>query len=323
MTARDLMTRSVVMVAPGDPLSKVARAMLEARVSAVPVVDEDQRPLGVISEWDLIGQHAPDRAAQLDHWLSRLAEGQSLASEYVRIVEPSARSAAEVMTAPAITVAADADLAEIAGVLAVRRVKRVFVVEDGRLVGVVSRADLARALMMRGETTPARRPVEPAPPPPPVETDVATRATAAAANGVSAAGFRHLVEDHEAAKRDALRRQHAARDAARQKLVEKLAGERLSEAEWRMTIDNARGAAERGEKDFLLIRFPSALCDDGGRMINAPDPNWPTSLRGKAADVYERWRDELKPAGFGLVARILEFPDGFPGDAGILLTWGA
>ena len=321
MLARDVMTKAVVTVAPGDPLSKVARTMLEARVSAVPVVDGEMRPVGVVSEWDLIGQHAPDRAAQLDHWLSRLAEGQSLASEYVRIVEPSARTAAEVMTAPAITVADDAELSEIAGVLAVRRVKRVFVVAGERLVGVVARADLARALMVPQAATPARRPIALSPridaePASPEHVGVSPK-------GVSAAAFRRLVEAHEAAKRAAVRRESEARAAARQKLVEKLAGERLSDAAWRALVEHAHAAAERGEKDFLLIRFPSALCDDGGRMINAPDPNWPASLRGAAADVYERWRDELKPAGFGLVARILEFPDGFPGDAGIILTWGA
>jgi hypothetical protein len=57
-------------------------------------------------------------------------------------------------------------------------------------------------------------------------------------------------------------------------------------------------------------------------MINVPDPDWPSSLRGKAADLYERWQDELKPRGFGLSARILEFPGGFPGDVGMTLVWG-
>ena len=320
MLARDVMTVSVVTVAPGDPLSRVARAMIEASVSAVPVVDGDGRPVGVISEWDLIGQHAPERAAQLDRWLSRLAEGQSLAAEYVRIVEPQARTAAEVMTSPVITVEADADLAEIGSLLGHRRVKRVFVVEGERLVGVVSRADIARGLMLPAAATPARRPLEPPPSPDGAEP---AAAAAPAETGVSAAAFRRLVEAHADARRAAARREQVAREEARRAQVAKLAGERLGEADWRMLVEHARAAAERGEKDFLLIRFPSALCDDGGRMINAPDPNWPTSLRGRAADVYERWRDELKPAGFGLVARILEFPGGYPGDAGIILTWGS
>jgi len=319
MAARDIMSTSVVTVGPGDPLAKVARAILEGGVSAVPVVDGEAHPIGVISEWDLIGQHAPERAAQLDHWLSRLAEGQSLASEYVKIVEPAARTAAEVMSAPVITIGADADLAEIGGILARHRVKRVFVVEDGRLVGVVSRADLARALMLRHVASPARRPVEAAAA---AEAEPLPGPVAPAGEDVSAAAFRRLVAAHAEAKQAAARRERAAREAARQSLVERLAGERLSDAAWATLVEHARAAAERGEKDFLLIRFPATLCDDGGRMINAPDPDWPRSLRGAAADVYERWRDELKPAGFGLIARILEFPGGFPGDAGIILTWG-
>lgn len=319
MLARDIMTKTLVTVGPHDPLSKVARRMLDAAVSAVPVVAETGQPLGVISEWDLIGQHAPDRAAQLDRWLSRLAEGQTLATEYVRIVEPTARSAAEIMTKPVITVTEDADLTEIAGVLAVRRVKRVFVIAEDRLVGVVSRADLARALMIHPALTPARRPIEavaPETPSPPV-------AVAPQTPSISAATFRHLVESHEEAKRSAASRERKAQDEARRALVERLAGEHLSEAQWHLLVEHARAAAERGEPDFLLIRFPAALCDDGGRMINAPDPDWPTSLRGTPADIYERWRDEMKPAGFGLVARILDFPGGYPGDAGIFLTWGA
>ena len=194
-------------------------------------------------------------------------------------------------------------------------------VEGERLVGVVSRADLARALMMRPDPRPARAPMEPQ-----TVSTTAPEAPAAPAEpvdpGFTASAFRRLVEAHEDAKREAREREKHAMEKARQALVEKLAGERLDERAWKDLKDRALGAAERGEKDFLLIRFPAALCSDGGRMINAPDPNWPQSLRGPAADVFERWRDELKPAGFGLTARILEFPGGYPGDAGLTLTWG-
>ncbi len=321
MTARDIMTSTLVTVKPKDPLAAVAKALLAARVSAVPVVDEAGRPLGVVSEWDLIGQHAPERVRRRERWLAQLAEGQSLSAEYLDAVEPSARTADEVMTAPVVSVEADADLATVAGVLAVRNMRRVFVVEGERLVGVVSRADLARALMIRPEPRPARAPL-----PPQAISGAAPEAPAAPAApadpGFTAASFRRLVEAHEDAKRAAREREKHAMEQARQALVERLAGERLDERAWKDLKDRALGAAERGEKDFLLIRFPAALCSDGGRMINAPDPNWPQSLRGPAADVYERWRDELKPAGFGLTARILEFPGGYPGDAGLTLTWG-
>lgn len=72
----------------------------------------------------------------------------------------------------------------------------------------------------------------------------------------------------------------------------------------------------------MLIRFPSQLCRDGGRAINAPDPNWPETLRGESADVFQRWRNELHPQGFKIAAQIINFPDGMPGDAALFLIWG-
>ena len=319
MLARDIMTRSLVTVSPHDPLSKVAEGLLGAHVGAVPVVDEAGRPLGVVSEWDLIGQHAPERVHRRDQWLSHLAQGLPLSPDFLEVVDPKARSAGEIMTSPVISVGEDADLATIAGILGVRKVRRVFVTSGDKLVGVVSRADLARALMLKPRLEPDRAPLEDLPSPPPA---VAPQ-SAPVEPGVSAAVFRRLVEAHEDAKRAAREREHQVQEEAKIALVKKLAGERLSDKAWKELLDRAHSAAERGEKDFLLVRFPSALCSDGGRMINAPDPNWPTSLRGPAADIFERWRDELKPAGFGLVARILEFPGGYPGDAGLTLTWGS
>lgn len=144
---------------------------------------------------------------------------------------------------------------------------------------------------------------------------------AAQTAALDATAFRGLVEAHADAKRAASRAEEEARREARRAHVARMCEEHLDEDQWRAKLERALEAAARGEKEFLLVRFPSELCEDGGRMINAPDPDWPSTLRGPAADVYVRWRDELKPRGFGLVARILEFPGGFPGDAGIILTW--
>lgn len=145
--------------------------------------------------------------------------------------------------------------------------------------------------------------------------------SASAAAALDATSFRGLVEAHADARRAALRAEEVARREAREARVARLREERLSDDEWRIHLERALEAAARGEKEYLLLRFPSELCIDGGRMINAPDPDWPSSLRGPAADVHARWRDELKERGFGLTARILEFPGGFPGDAGLSLTW--
>ena len=82
-----------------------------------------------------------------------------------------------------------------------------------------------------------------------------------------------------------------------------------------------RAAAERGETQQMVIRFPNALCTDHGRAINNSDPDWPGSLTGRPRQAYEIWRDHLRPAGFKLSAMIIEWPGGLPGDVGFFLSW--
>jgi hypothetical protein len=96
----------------------------------------------------------------------------------------------------------------------------------------------------------------------------------------------------------------------------------VTEIEWTRLIADARRLAAQGARQCVMLRFPAALCEDGGRAINVPDPDWPASLRGKAARMYLRWRDELKPEGFRLSAQIVSFPDGLPGDVEMALIWG-
>jgi hypothetical protein len=123
----------------------------------------------------------------------------------------------------------------------------------------------------------------------------------------------------------AARESDAARAASdrRRKLVAALIEHHVLDDNWRGLLHEARQAAERGEKEFLLLRFPSLLCSDGGRAINAPEPDWPATLRGEAAEIYLRWERDLKPGGFRLSARVLDFPGGMPGDVGLILSWGA
>jgi hypothetical protein len=82
-----------------------------------------------------------------------------------------------------------------------------------------------------------------------------------------------------------------------------------------------KGAAERGEREVMLFRFPSEYCTDGGRAINNFEPNWPETLTGFAKRAYEFWHKELEPQGYKLRAQIMDFPGGMPGDVGIFLRW--
>jgi hypothetical protein len=140
------------------------------------------------------------------------------------------------------------------------------------------------------------------------------------------------------ASADSFRRyEHAFRDAQersqrdlkievaehRQGQVKAMIEDEITDPAWAELVGQARKAAERGEKQYLLLRFPSELCTDDARAINnPPDDTWPQTLRGEAAEIYERWHSALRPLGFNLSAQVLDFPGGKPGDVGLFLRWG-
>lgn len=82
-----------------------------------------------------------------------------------------------------------------------------------------------------------------------------------------------------------------------------------------------RAAAERGEREVLVLRFPSSFCKDGGRRINNGEEDWPDSLDGFARTAFDFFVKELRPLDFTMRAQIMDFPDGLPGDVGLYLHW--
>lgn len=143
MQVREVMSSPVLSVRPETPLKEVARLFLEQRISGVPVVDEAQHVLGVVSEGDLlIKERGPQAVARRP--LSWLLGDERAAEERAKV---SAATAGEAMSHPAITVCADCSLREAAGLMIDRAVNRLPVVEDGRLVGIVTRADLVGAFV--------------------------------------------------------------------------------------------------------------------------------------------------------------------------------
>jgi CBS domain-containing protein len=139
MKIGDLMTRDVITVTPGTSLKVVATLLVERRISGVPVCDGDGHVLGVISEADIIWKtqgYRPEHSRFL-RWVVDKTGG-----DFVRL---DARNAGDAMTAPALTVGPDADVTSAARLMVERRVNRLPVVEDGQLVGIVTRADLVRA----------------------------------------------------------------------------------------------------------------------------------------------------------------------------------
>ncbi len=147
MQARDVMTANVVTVAPDTPVADIARLLLEKRISGVPVVDAGGRLVGIVSEGDLVRRLGDEEGGGRSWWLGLLATPEERAEAYVRA---HGRRAADVMTRNVVTVSPDTPLAAVARLLEERHIKRVPVVENGRLVGIVSRADLLRALATKG-----------------------------------------------------------------------------------------------------------------------------------------------------------------------------
>jgi CBS domain-containing protein len=324
-TARDLMTTDVISVDADTPAREIARLLAEHRISGVPVLDSAGAPIGMVSEGDLVVRDEADRVMRRDWWLTLLAEGEAMVTELMATLAPEGRTARDIMSAPIHTIGASTDVADVARLLATYRIKRVPVVEDGRIVGIVSREDLVRAIAAEPPkpAAPHHRPVARRGREPIAAHPAPTAQPDKPANGTfTVREFRQMVEQ---ARHEAATRQEAARKAAaefRLGIVKDLIEHHVTDEIWQDTLRRMRACAERGEKEFMLLRFPSELCSDGGRAINAPEPDWPSTLRGEAAEFYLRWERDLKPLEFRLTARVLDFPGGFPGDLGLFLTWG-
>ena len=145
MNARDIMTSKVITVTSGTLVSEIARLLSERRISALPVVD-GERLVGIVSEADLLHRYeiGTDCALGGDPWWMRLFSADRSPAEYVK---SHARYARDIMTHDVATVAPDTPLAAIATLLEKRRIKRVPVLDEGHLVGIVSRSDLVHALV--------------------------------------------------------------------------------------------------------------------------------------------------------------------------------
>lgn len=143
MQAKDVMTKNVVAVRPDSDVRTIARRLIERGISAVPVVDGSGHLVGIVSEGDLLRRADSGTERRPSWWLRLLAGPEDRARDYVK---SHAMRAEDVMTRDVITVAEDAPLHEIATILERQHIKRVPVVCDGQVVGIVSRANLLHGL---------------------------------------------------------------------------------------------------------------------------------------------------------------------------------
>ncbi|MGO3930730.1 CBS domain-containing protein [Rhodopseudomonas pseudopalustris] len=332
MNAADVMTTNVVTVRPDAPVRAVAETLLKHGVSAVPVVDEHGAPLGVISEGDLMPRNETAREARRDWWLQLLSQGGEVHPDYLQFLKSDHRTAGQIMVSPVVTVDEAVPLAEIADILFENKIKRVPVLREGRVVGIVSRADLLKTLVKPGHVH-ARDPVHDDGSAIPIASaelealthrrqDALPLSHDPAADELSASAFLALGVEHEQHEEEQRREAKRIADEKHHRQASQMLASHLTDDSWEQMMRNARATAKKGEEDHLLLRFPAELCSDHGRAVNAPDPEWPSTLRGMAADIYLRWKAELRPHGFMLHARVVEFPDGIPGDIGLYLSWG-
>jgi hypothetical protein len=129
---------------------------------------------------------------------------------------------------------------------------------------------------------------------------------------------------------DQRRRAHKTEEEARHAEMKTLEAEQIKRLMEPIEIDEerlanfmrrVRNAAEQGEHQILILRFPSAMCRDSGRAINNSLPGWEGTLVGVPQQLLQVWHEHLKPLGFRFSAEVLDYPGGMPGDIGLFCKW--
>jgi CBS domain-containing protein len=151
MKVRDIMTRTVISAAPDTSVMDVAALLVEHRISAVPVISEGA-VVGIVSEADLLHRYeiGTERDPAARPWWKRLFGGEDAPMSYV---ESHAMKTRDIMTPRVVSVAQDMPVGDLAALFESQRIRRAPVVQDGAVVGIVSRADFVRALLARSRSS--------------------------------------------------------------------------------------------------------------------------------------------------------------------------
>ena len=145
-TAATIMTTKVVTVTPETSVAEIARLLLEQKISAVPVIDDEQSVVGIVSEADLLGR--PPSGSPRGWWLRLFNDSAASLEEIATARHLKAR---DVMASPAVTVVEQTPIDVLATLMRRRRLKRLPIVHNGKLVGIVSRTDVLDALARYSE----------------------------------------------------------------------------------------------------------------------------------------------------------------------------
>ena len=146
MLAKDVMKTEVVTVSESTPVKEVAKLMLEHDISGLPVVDKQGRVLGVVSELDLMRKQIAPNEPRI--WATLWGMDENSVEKYVDALKKyMGKTAGEVMTSPALTVDVFDSLERAGNLMFDKQIKRVFVTDDGKLAGVISRSAFTRLLV--------------------------------------------------------------------------------------------------------------------------------------------------------------------------------
>ena len=149
MNAMDVMVHDVITIGPDASVAEAAKLIAANDVSALPVVDGHGHLVGIISEADLMNREEIGTEFHHSWWIEAVTPAVTLAAEFAK---SHGKRVEEVMSEDVITATEETPLAEIAAILERNRIKRVPIVRDGKLVGIVSRSNLVQALASKGDT---------------------------------------------------------------------------------------------------------------------------------------------------------------------------
>jgi len=150
MQAQDIMTKNVISAAVDTTVEQITALMMKNHISAVPILDADGTVIGLISEGDLMRRVEGSGKAHKSWWLSLFSGSDNTAQDFIAM---RSRLAKDIMTQKVQGVALDTPVADIARLLEQKRIKRVPVLENGKVVGIVSRGNLMQALASQPRVT--------------------------------------------------------------------------------------------------------------------------------------------------------------------------
>jgi CBS domain-containing protein len=145
-TAADVMTSPAIVVTPETSIADIASLLASKHISAVPVCRADGRLVGIVSEGDVLRPFRESVRARHDWWLGMLSEGEALAQDYLDYMRSDTRTAADLMTHHLTTAPESATLPQLAELMIAHGVKRIPILRNEHVVGVVSRTDLVAAI---------------------------------------------------------------------------------------------------------------------------------------------------------------------------------